>query len=297
MMVDLIKWLISIEQMAYDFYSSLMKMDIGDNRLINLITQLAADEKIHKKVMESALEFITEERIDPEPQIIVDDQMRERLISPLKTFSSEFTKVTPDFEEIIKCIVKVEFSEWNHVFLYVLNTLKEYDQKFHSFSSQLEGHQQIIIDFLDERNLDKNDYPSFQKFPNIWDINILIIEQNMAIRSLLETIFCNQYSVTITDNGEDGLRLISESYYDVIITDIRMPKLDGLGMIKKIVPLKPQIGNRMLVYSSYVPKSVEEYLENLNIRYINKPGEISDIIASVEDILKGNNKEPKQIII
>lgn len=65
-------------------------------------------------------------------------------------------------------------------------------------------------------------------------LSILIVEDNKELLSFLKNVLCNVYTVIEATNGEEGLKLASENIPDIIITDIMMPIMDGMEMIKKI---------------------------------------------------------------
>jgi len=289
-MKELIRWLMSVEQLAYDFYNMIYQGDIEQDKLRDFVKNLADDEKWHLKLMEKALNYIDDNDLNLKPQIVVDDQTKERLIAPIKGYMQEFTDSIPDSDRLLECIVKAEFSEWNDIFLYVINTLKEYDSQFQYIASKLENHKNYILDFLKEMNLSDKDFVAFGRFPNVWNIKILIVEDSEPIRELLVAIFADDYLVTTAVDGAEGLNLLTENYFDVIISDIDMPNLDGIKMIRDIISKKPEIMSNMLVHSGFITAANQQFLNENNIVSIKKPADISQIIANVEAILTANNR-------
>lgn len=65
-------------------------------------------------------------------------------------------------------------------------------------------------------------------------MSILIVEDNRELRNLLRNILSKKYTILEATNGEEGLRLASEAIPDMIISDVMMPVMDGLEMIKHI---------------------------------------------------------------
>jgi signal transduction histidine kinase/DNA-binding response OmpR family regulator len=63
---------------------------------------------------------------------------------------------------------------------------------------------------------------------------MLIVEDNPDLRNYIASIFENQYQIITAIDGEDGLNKASEHIPDVIISDLMMPKLDGLGLCEKL---------------------------------------------------------------
>lgn len=65
--------------------------------------------------------------------------------------------------------------------------------------------------------------------------NILIIEDDDLMQSMLVDSLKNKgYSISVSDNGLDGLRIFQKSHYDLIILDLKLPKMDGMTVLKKV---------------------------------------------------------------
>jgi CheY-like chemotaxis protein len=73
-------------------------------------------------------------------------------------------------------------------------------------------------------------------------INILYVEDEIAIRDLVSSVLKKFVkNIVVSEDGEDGVKTFQKYYeddslenFDLVITDINMPKLDGLDMITKI---------------------------------------------------------------
>jgi CheY-like chemotaxis protein len=81
--------------------------------------------------------------------------------------------------------------------------------------------------------------------------NILLVDDNrdglLVRRSLLEEV---GYRVVIATNGEEGLKLFQSSPFDVVVTDYRMPRMDGGELIQRIRQLQPHA--RIILLSGFV---------------------------------------------
>lgn len=65
-------------------------------------------------------------------------------------------------------------------------------------------------------------------------ISILVVEDNAEMRLFLTNILSDSYKVLVADNGEIGLKIARESLPDMILTDVMMPVMDGLDMIRHL---------------------------------------------------------------
>ena len=81
--------------------------------------------------------------------------------------------------------------------------------------------------------------------------NVLLVDDNrdgLLVRSsLLEEL---GYRVQIALNGEEGLKLFKNANFDVVVTDYRMPEMNGVELIGRIRQLEPQA--RIILLSGFV---------------------------------------------
>jgi two-component system response regulator PilR (NtrC family) len=72
---------------------------------------------------------------------------------------------------------------------------------------------------------------------------LLIVDDEQGYRDVLKTIFeADGYTVTVAPNGGKALTLLKSSPQDLIISDVRMPDLDGIGLLKEAREISPGIG-------------------------------------------------------
>ncbi len=64
---------------------------------------------------------------------------------------------------------------------------------------------------------------------------ILIVDDELYLRELYQEILAGAgYSVDVAVDGEDGLKKIVDTQYDLVLLDVMMPKLDGIGVLTKL---------------------------------------------------------------
>jgi len=72
------------------------------------------------------------------------------------------------------------------------------------------------------------------------NINILYVEDDLTLQEEVNLFLSDIFqSVDLAKNGEEGLEKLALCPYDIVITDIKMPVMDGLEMIEKIKELYP----------------------------------------------------------
>jgi DNA-binding response OmpR family regulator len=74
------------------------------------------------------------------------------------------------------------------------------------------------------------------------DKNILIVEDDADFLSILKIKFTSEgFSVFTADNGEDGIAMAEKEKFDLILSDILLPKIDGPTMIKEITEFNKDV--------------------------------------------------------
>ena len=65
--------------------------------------------------------------------------------------------------------------------------------------------------------------------------NILVVDDEVGIRNLLFDVLSNEgFNVTLAKDGNESLKEMRKNRFDLLITDINMPKLDGIALLKKM---------------------------------------------------------------
>ncbi|MBI5750169.1 MAG: sigma-54-dependent Fis family transcriptional regulator [Nitrospinae bacterium] len=110
---------------------------------------------------------------------------------------------------------------------------------------------------------------------------ILIIEDEEEMRiALTEVLIRNGYSVHTASNGIEGLELFNKEPFNMVITDVKMPKISGLEVLKEIKKQSPQIPVIMITAYGTIDNAVDAMREGA-FDYILKPfsAEILDDIV------------------
>ena len=108
-------------------------------------------------------------------------------------------------------------------------------------------------------------------------VSILIVDDDETILSLLEEVFSTDHSLRITtlSDSEKAFNLLDRADFDLIITDLMMPKIDGLKLLAKAVRVKPEA--LVVIITGYA--SLETTLRAIHggvYDYITKPFRIEE---------------------
>lgn len=88
------------------------------------------------------------------------------------------------------------------------------------------------------------------------DLNFLVIEDHAFQRAMLEQMLrgLGAERVSSAANGKEAMRLLRDARFDIVITDLMMPEVDGIELIPVLVKTAHQVG---LVLASVDPASLE----------------------------------------
>lgn len=121
-------------------------------------------------------------------------------------------------------------------------------------------------------------------------MNILIIEDDTRIAELIQRGLQEQGFVpTLSYDGLSGKKLALQNDYDLIITDIILPKMDGLDLCKEIRQSKPDMPIIMLTALGTTDDKVEGFDAGAD-DYLVKPFEMRELLVRIRALLKRNNK-------
>jgi YesN/AraC family two-component response regulator len=103
------------------------------------------------------------------------------------------------------------------------------------------------------------------------EISLLYVEDDSELRSMHRELFCQFFKrVDSVSNGYEALKLYQEEDYGLIITDINMPIMNGIEMIKKIQNIDP--AQKIIVLSAYRELEYMDKMKSLNIKhFLTKP--------------------------
>jgi len=107
-------------------------------------------------------------------------------------------------------------------------------------------------------------------------LNILLADDDKNFGIVLKNELEEEgYSVELVNDGVEAVLHFIEDHYDLVLIDIKMPKLDGIGALKIIKKLKPAIP--VIIFSGNTGfRYIEEMLKMGVIRYFLKPFEMED---------------------
>jgi len=115
--------------------------------------------------------------------------------------------------------------------------------------------------------------------------NILIIDDEKAIRKTLSEILSYEgYKIDEAGDGEEGLQKFTDKTYDVVLCDIKMPKMDGIEFLERSKEINPDIPVIMISGHGNIDTAVEA-VKTGAFDYISKPPDLNRLLITLRNAL------------
>jgi two-component system response regulator AtoC len=108
--------------------------------------------------------------------------------------------------------------------------------------------------------------------------NVLVVDDEESMRHLLTVILVDRgYEVRAVSNGEDALRELGARDYDLVLSDVRMPRMDGLVLLRRALELHPNL--TFIVMSAYgTHDTAIEAMKAGAYDYVSKPFKPDEVV-------------------
>jgi CheY-like chemotaxis protein len=117
--------------------------------------------------------------------------------------------------------------------------------------------------------------------------SVLVIEDERALGDAVAASLADEgFAVDRAENGEEGLARLAERSYDVIICDLKMPKVDGAAVFSEVSSHMPDVTRRLIFVTGDVAGTeAERFLEESGCRWIPKPFRLRDLVRVARETL------------
>jgi two-component system chemotaxis response regulator CheY len=283
---DLITWLCNLEDLACNFYKRAVDSFKEDPAFAHFLHRLAEDEAQHSQLLASARDLFPSEGELPEFAFIVDAATKDRLEKPVrdslaKLLAGDLTQAT-----LLSNIVKAEFSEWNDLFVYVVTTCQKDSKTWQHIAATVQAHRSRIEKYLTGLPEGLKPTEDVRSFPKIWEHAFLIVEDEPVIRFLWERLLQQRGKVESATNGREGLEKTNRSFFDVIITDIDMPVMNGLEFFRQATAHDERLKKRFVFCTGNVRPEVSEVSSSNQIPLLQKPFTVEQMFETLDKVLE-----------
>ena len=118
---------------------------------------------------------------------------------------------------------------------------------------------------------------------------ILIVDDEKPIRDSLKIVLSDEgYTTEVAGDGEEALEKIKNESFDIVITDIKMPKIDGIQLLETVSSISPE--TFFIIMTAYASvKTAIDALRHGAFDYLIKPVEFDDVIIRIKRLIDYKN--------
>jgi two-component system, cell cycle sensor histidine kinase and response regulator CckA len=118
-------------------------------------------------------------------------------------------------------------------------------------------------------------------------LRVLVIEDEPALASAVaEALTDAGFVVERAGDGEEGLTAVAHHAYDLVVCDLKMPRLDGMQFYRAMAAATPTLARRVIFVTGAVAGTdAERFLEETGCRWLAKPFRLGDLLRAARDTL------------
>ena len=112
---------------------------------------------------------------------------------------------------------------------------------------------------------------------------ILVADDQYHMRKIMGIILGNEYDLIFAENGVEALEKIRTQEVDLVVTDFRMPYMNGLELIRAIQQEKPEL--TFILMSAYWNDLLREREQVGTLYVVQKPFQVSAVVRIIRKLL------------
>lgn len=126
---------------------------------------------------------------------------------------------------------------------------------------------------------------------------ILVVDDEKSMRDFLSIMLKKEgYEVSIAGNGEDAVRAVQAEIFDLVITDVKMPRMDGLEVLTMVKDVSPETVVLMITAFATTETAVEA-MKLGAYDYITKPFKVEEIKLVIRKALEKRSLRKENILL
>ena len=117
--------------------------------------------------------------------------------------------------------------------------------------------------------------------------SILVVDDTRSMRAMVAAVLEGAgYEVATAESGAVALELLHEAHFDAVVSDLRMPDMDGAALWREISLRHPELAHRILfVTGDTLSPNAREFLRESRCASLDKPFSKPELIAKVQSLL------------
>jgi len=118
-------------------------------------------------------------------------------------------------------------------------------------------------------------------------LRVLVVEDEPALAvAVSEALVDAGFAVDRAADGEEGLTRLTEARYDLIVCDLKMPRIDGMQFYRAMAAATPALARRVIFVTGDVAGTeAERFLDETGCRWLSKPFRLGDLLRAARDTL------------
>jgi CheY-like chemotaxis protein len=282
---ETITWLIDIESSAAELYAEAAAAFREDEDFSRFLALMSAEEHEHIKLLQQARDTISDKEIK-RACFYFDDHFRKKIAAPFiraRHFleSGELTKAT-----MIDILAEAEFSEWNELFLYILDTFKVFQEDVQKAVADIDQHRKHVQEFILSLADGDSLIQRVRRLSHTGSKRALIIEDNSAVARMLEALVADNVEVIIARDAQEGLSHIRQGYFDLIVSTIEMPEMHGIEMYKQALAMDPSLHLRFIFFTGTENPDFLDFIRDSKTLMLPKPSPVRLISEMMNEVLE-----------
>lgn len=126
---------------------------------------------------------------------------------------------------------------------------------------------------------------------------ILVVDDEQSMREFLDIMLKKEgYKVSLASNGEEVLKLLEKEIFDLVLLDIRMPRMDGIAVLRKIKAASPETIVIMITAYASADTAIKAMKEGA-YDYITKPFKVEEIKLIIKNALEKKNLQKENTLL
>ena len=120
---------------------------------------------------------------------------------------------------------------------------------------------------------------------------VLICDDEEGVRESLKLILDERYDLHTAENGEEAVQHVASAPFDLMLLDIKMPRMDGIETLKRVRQIAPTMP--VLILTAYHSMDIAKDAIRLGAQdYLPKPFEKDQLLAAIEQLLRKRQQQP-----
>lgn len=282
-MTEIVDWLARVEERVAALYSQASLAFATDKKFAVFLGSLAEEEAEHLALLTGAAGDVARQAMTG-ACFVLDETIRQKVEVPLERAQALLRKGGLTKAAMLGIIAELEFCEWNEIFLYVMDTLKGQGRKLQKAVAEIDRHRLDIEVFIasfprGERILNK-----IGRLRPLWTKRILVVEDDLAIANLIRSLLRAEAEVVVAEDGAKGITHIRDGHFDVVISDVEMPNLNGIELYEQALAVDPGLGKRFVFFTGTGNPDYRRFIENTECVLLSKPSPLSLLRKLVNEV-------------